>query len=77
MNNTRLTINNFTDAMKEYIDVNGSGQAMGYLYGVLSNLQLQGYELETLQTFTKGLQESVQKTLSNASRSHQQHGIEA
>jgi hypothetical protein len=77
MNNARLTINNFTDAMKEYIDVNGSGQAMGYLYGVLSNLQLQGYELESLQTFTKGLQESVQKTLSNASRPHQQHVIEA
>jgi hypothetical protein len=77
MKTTRLTINNFTDAMKEYIDVNGSGQAMGYLYGVLSNLQLQGYEPETLQTFTKGLQESVQKTLSNASRPRQQHVIEA
>jgi len=63
--------------MKEYIDVNGSGQAMGYLYGVLSNLQLQGYELETLQTFTKGLQGSVQKTLSNASCPHKKHVIEA
>jgi hypothetical protein len=70
MNTTRPTINNFTDAMKEYIDVNGSGQAMGYLYGVLESLKLQGYELETLQTFTKGLQESVQKTLSNAARPH-------
>ena len=48
--------------MKEYIDVNGSGQAMGYLYGVLETLKLQSYELETLQTFTKGLKESVEKS---------------
>ena len=74
---TRPTINDFTDAMKVYIDVNGSGQAMGYLYGVLESLKLQSYELEVLQTFTKGLKESVEKTLSNASRPHQQHVIDA
>jgi len=62
---TRHTINNFTDALKEYIDANGSGQAMGYLYGVLDTLKLQSYELETLQTFTKGLKDSVERTLSN------------
>ena len=52
--------------MKEYIEVHNPGQAMGYLYGVLSNLQLQGYELELLETFTKGMKESIEQTLANA-----------
>ena len=43
------TINNFTDALKDYIDANGVDCGMGYLFSTLKSLRLQSYELEKLQ----------------------------
>jgi hypothetical protein len=79
MNLTRsqYTIDKFANGLKEYIEVNGAGMAAGYMYGVISNFNLNDGELDLLDTFTKGMKESVERTLSNASRPHQQHVIDA
>ena len=74
---TQYAIDEFANGLKEYIEVNGGGMAAGYMYGVLSNLNLGDRELDLLDTFRKGMKESVERTLSNASRPHQQHVIDA
>jgi hypothetical protein len=51
------TINDFTQALKTYIDKNGVDCGMGYLFSTLKSLQLQSYELEKIQRDTKHLQE--------------------
>ncbi len=61
--NNKQTINHFVEGLQEYMEVNSTGQGLGYLFGVLSSLQLSNYELELLQDFTKNLKESVEKTL--------------
>ena len=57
---TLPTINDFTEALKEYIDQNGVDCGMGYLFGALKSLHLQSYELEILQRSTEHLQSIVQ-----------------
>lgn len=57
MSNTTNT--SFVAALQEYIDLNGTGQGMRYLSGVLDSLQLHKYDQELLQTFTDGLIRSV------------------
>jgi hypothetical protein len=65
MNNTKQTLESFTQQFQEYIEVNGSGQAAGYLYGTLNSLHLSDYDLELLQVLTQGMKESTAKTLTN------------
>jgi len=54
------TINDFTNALKGYIDQNGVDCGMGYLFATLKSLQLQSYELEKLRRDTEHLQSIVQ-----------------
>jgi hypothetical protein len=65
--NNKQTLNHFVEGLQEYMEVNSTGQGMGYLYGVLSSLQLSNHELELLQNFTQGMKESVEKTLGHVS----------
>jgi len=63
MNNTKQTLESFTQQFQEYIEVNGAGQATGYLHGTLNSLHLSDSDLELLQFLTRCMKESVKKTL--------------
>ena len=58
MNESQTTINDYINALQERSNqVGGLDYAMGYLYGSLTSLQLQQYELDRLKMDTKILKD--------------------
>ena len=60
--NTTAIINDYIEALTERAEMAGDSKleyVMGFLYGTLSTLKLQSYELESLQRDTANLRELI------------------
>ena len=62
VNNTTTIINDYLEALTERAEMAGDDRlayVMGFLYGTLKTLGLQGYELEVLQRDTINLRNII------------------
>ena len=60
--NNKTIVDNFLKALAERAEMAGDGRldyAIGFLYGTLSTLGLQNYELEVLERDTANLRELI------------------